>query len=138
MCIWSSSLNFESKFTFTDCSSSSTSDSSPFIVSSSVFHDRDFNWLDCCSNVLKDASYTEYKFTEYERIYNDKCSQDLVEKILNRQTGIPSDIYFKITKPQFSTKLKLPFIVCVLISSTNHLKYFSLQSNNMNAKRNSF
>ena len=88
--------------------------------------------------MLKDASYTEYKFTEYERIYNDKCSQDLVEKILNRQTGIPSDIYFKITKPQFCTKLKSPFIGCVLISSMNHLEYFSLQSNNMNAKRNSF
>ena len=118
MCMRSSSLNFEKKITFTDCSSSSTRDSSPFIVSSSVFHDRDFNWLDCCSNVLKGARYTEYKFTEYERIYNDKCSQDLIEKMLNRQTGIPSDIYFKITKPQ----LKSPFIGCVLISSMNHPK----------------
>ena len=54
-------------------------------MSSSVLHDRDFN---CCSNVLKDARYTEYKFTEYERVYNDKCSQDQVERILNRETEI--------------------------------------------------
>ena len=64
----------------------------------------------------------EYEFTEYERIYNNKCSQDLVDIILNRQTWIPSDIYFEITKPQFSTKLKSSFIEYVLISSMNHLK----------------
>ena len=43
-------------------------------------------------------------------------------KTLNRQTGILSDIYFKIAKPQFSTKFKPPFIGCVLISSMNHLE----------------
>lgn len=40
-------------------------------------------WLDCYSNVLLGARYIECIFTEYERIFNDKFSQDLAKAILN-------------------------------------------------------